>query len=265
MKVFISADIEGTAGIADWDETLRTHADWIEFRALMTEEVVAACDGARAAGATEVVIKDAHDSARNLIVERLPAFARVIRGWSGHPDGMMFGLDRSFSAAIYTGYHSKAGTEDNPLAHTSNLRISRLMLNGEIASEFTLNALCAALYDVPSALIAGDAGICTDARTMIPGIGTVETLRGFGPASDSISPARSRELIREGVEAALAGDLRANIPPVAGPYEVVIEFNTPVDAYRGSWYPGAKTHGPRAVGFASDDFFEILRALRFMK
>jgi D-amino peptidase len=265
MKVFISADIEGTAGIADWDETLRTHSDWIEFRALMTEEVIAACDGARAAGATEVVIKDAHDSARNLIVERLPAFARVIRGWSGHPDGMMFGLDRSFSAAIYTGYHSKAGAEDNPLAHTSNLRISRLMLNGEIASEFTLNALCAALYEVPSALIAGDAGICADARTMIPGIGTVETLRGFGPASDSISPARSRELIREGVEAALNRDLRANIPPVAGPYEVVIEFNTPVDAYRGSWYPGAKTHGPRAVGFASDDFFEILRALRFMK
>jgi D-amino peptidase len=265
MKVFISADIEGTAGIADWDETLRTHSDWIEFRTLMTEEVVAACDGARAAGATEVVIKDAHDSARNLIVERLPAFARVIRGWSGHPDAMMFGLDRNFSAAIYTGYHSKAGTEDNPLAHTSNLRISRLMLNGEIASEFTLNALCAALYDVPSALIAGDAGICADARAMIPGIGTVETLRGFGPASDSISPARSRELIREGVEAALNRDLRANIPPVAGPYEVVIEFNTPVDAYRGSWYPGAKTHGPRAVGFASDDFFEILRALRFMK
>ena len=71
MKVFISADIEGTAGIADWDETERTHADWAEFRALMTGEVLAACQGAHAAGAEEVVIKDAHDSARNLIVDRL--------------------------------------------------------------------------------------------------------------------------------------------------------------------------------------------------
>lgn len=265
MKIFISADIEGTAGIADWDETLRTHSDWNEFRGLMTEEVVAACEGAYAAGATEVVIKDAHDSGRNLIVDRLPSFVRVIRGWSGHPDGMMFGLERGFAAAVYTGYHSKAGTEDNPLAHTSNQRISRLMLNGENASEFTLNALCAGLYGVPSALIAGDAGICADARAMVPGIATVETLRGFGPATDSISPARSRELIREGVEVALKGDLKANITPVQGPYEVVIEFNTPVDAYRGSWYPGAKMHGLRAVGFASDDFFEILRALRFMK
>ena len=72
MKVFISADIEGTAGIAHWNEADRTHPDWAEFRALMTGEVVAACEGARAAGATEVVIKDAHDSGRNLLHDRLP-------------------------------------------------------------------------------------------------------------------------------------------------------------------------------------------------
>ncbi len=265
MKIFISADIEGSAGIADWDETERTHPDWAEFRALMTAEVCAACEGARAAGATEILVKDAHDSGRNLILERLPEDARVIRSWSGHPDGMMFGLERGFAAALCTGYHSKAGTEDNPLAHTSNRRISRLMLNGENASEFTINALCAGLYGVPMAFLAGDAGICAEARAMIPGIATVETLRGFGPATESISPARSRALIREGVEAALRRDLSALVATPQGPHEVVIEFNTPVDAYRGSWYPGAKSHGPRAVGFASPDFFEILRALRFMK
>ncbi|TKT74463.1 M55 family metallopeptidase [Aquamicrobium sp. LC103] len=264
MKIFISADIEGTAGINHWDETIHGHADWTEYRALMTAEVLAACEGARAAGATEVVVKDAHDSGRNLLVERLPDYVRIVRNWSGHPDQMMFGVDDSFAAAIYTGYHSKAGTEDNPLAHTSNLKISRLLLNGEVASEFTINALCAALYGVPSVFLAGDAGICADARAMIPGMATVETLFGAGPASNSIAPARSCRLICEGVEAALANGA-GGVPSTNGPWEVVVEFVNPVNAYQSRWYPGATAHGPRAVAFEASNFFEILRALRFIK
>ncbi|WP_027998967.1 M55 family metallopeptidase [Sinorhizobium arboris] len=265
MKVFISADIEGTAGIAHWDEADRAHADWAEFRALMTAEVVAACEGARAAGATEVVIKDAHDSGRNLILDRLPDYARIVRGWSGHPDGMMFGLDEGFAAAVYTGYHSKAGSEANPLAHTSNLRISRLLLNGEVASEFTVNALCAAGYGVPSVFLAGDRGICAEARAMVPGLATAETLDGKGSATTSISPSWSRRLIREGVAGALSGDFAQALPVRADCYEAVIEFNNPSDAYRAGWYPGARAHGPRAVAFAHADYSEILRALVFLK
>lgn len=265
MKIFISADIEGTAGIAHWDEARRTHADWAEFRALMTAEVVAACEGARAAGATEVVIKDAHDSGRNLILDPLPDYVRIVRGWSGHPDEMMFGLDAGFAAALYTGYHAKAGSEANPLAHTSNLRISRLLLNGEVASEFTFNALCAARYGVPSVFLAGDAEICAEARAMVPGLSTVETLDGKGPAATAISPAWSRRAIREGVEAALSGDVAKALPAMPEHFEVVVEFTNPVDAYRTGWYPGAKAHGPRAVAFAHRDFAEILRALLFIK
>lgn len=265
MKVFICADIEGTAGINHWDETIHGKADWAEFRVLMTNEVLAACEGARAAGATEIVIKDAHDSGRNILVERLPEDARIVRNWSGHPDSMMFGLDDSFDAAIYTGYHSKAGEEGNPLAHTSNDKISRLILNGEVISEFTYNALCAGLYGVPSVFMAGDEGICADARAMLPGITTVETMRGFGPASNSISPARSCRLIREGVETALKGEFRKLVPATDGPWEVVVEFNNPITAYSVSWYPGAKLHGKRAVSFGHQDYFEILRALKFIK
>lgn len=265
MKVFISADIEGTAGIAQWDEADRNHPDWNEFRALMTAEVVAACEGARAAGATEVVIKDAHSSGRNLILDRLPDYARIVRGWSGHPDEMMYGIDAGFAAAIYTGYHSKAGTEVNPLAHTSNMRISRLLLNGEVASEFTFNALCAAGYGVPSVFLAGDEGICAEARAMVPGLAAVETLDGRGHATTSISPAWSRRLIREGVAAALSGDFAQALPAKAEHYEVIIEFSTPGEAYRASWYPGARTHGLRAIAFEHSDFSEILRALLFLK
>jgi D-amino peptidase len=265
MKIFISADIEGTAGIQSWNEAEKTHADYAEFRALMTAEVLAACDGAMAAGATEIVIKDAHDSGRNLLLENLPPCVRIIRGWSGHPDGMMFGIDDSFDAAIYTGYHAKAGVEDNPLAHTSNLRISRLILNGEVASEFTMNALCAARYGVTSVFLSGDDGICADARAMVPGIVTVETLRGAGPATNSIAPSAARAAIREGVAKALRDKARPAPPRIPERVEMVIEFNNPVEAYRASWYPGARPAGPRAVAFASDDYFEVLRAYRFMK
>lgn len=264
MKVFLSADIEGTAGIAHWDEADRSHADYHEFRALMTAEVIAACEGARAAGAEDVVVKDAHDSGRNLIVDLLPDYVRIIRGWSGHPDGMMFGLTEGFAAAIYVGYHSKAGTETNPLAHTTTTRIARLLLNGEVASEFTMNAHCAARYGVPSAFLAGDAGISADARAMIPGIVTVETLDGVGRAANSLSPRRARTLIRQGVETALSRDLSALLPRPAEDYEAVVEFCNPSDAYRASWYPGARSHGARAVAIATTDFFNIQRALRFM-
>lgn len=264
MKVFLSADIEGTAGIAHWDEARKTHSDYAEFQALMTAEVVAACEGARAAGADEVVIKDAHSSARNLIVEALPDYARVTRGWSGHPDLMMFGLGPDFSAAIYTGYHARAGSEANPLAHTLTLQINRLLLNGEPASELTLNALCAARYGVPSVFLSGDAEICADAARMMPGIETVATLEGTGHSTSCLSPQRARVMIREGVEHALAGDRPTRMPALSDHYEIVIEFNTPADAYKAGWYPGATGHGPRAVAFETTDFFEIQRAVRFM-
>lgn len=264
MKVFLSADIEGTAGIAHWDEAERTHPDHQEFRDLMTAEVVAACEGARAAGATEILVKDAHDSGRNLRLDRLPDYVRIMRGWSGHPDAVMFGLASDFTAAIYTGYHAKAGSEANPLAHTTTLRISRLILNGDVASEFTINALCAARYNVPSVFLAGDAEICSDAEALVPGIKTVATSEGFGRASLSISPARACDAIREGVEAALAAAPFRQIPPLAGPFEVVVEFVNPTDAWRASWYPGASAHGSRAVAFEADNFFEIQRALRFL-
>lgn len=265
MKIFISADIEGTAGIQSWDEAERTHADHREFRELMTAEVLAACEGAQAAGAIDIVIKDAHDSGRNLILDRLPSCARIVRGWSGHPDTMMFGADESFDAALYTGYHSKAGVEDNPLAHTSTLRISRLLLNGEVASEFTVNALCAARYGLRSVFLSGDEGICADARALVPDIVTVATLKGVGASTISLAPKAARTAISEGVEKALAGRVQHAVPKIPDHVELVIEFSNPVDAYRASWYPGVRKAGPRAVAFASNDYFEVLRAYRFMR
>ena len=264
MKVFISADIEGTAGITNWDEARKGHPEYAEFREYMTDELVAACEGARAAGATEIVVKDAHSTARNLILSKLPDYVRIVRGWSGHPDAMMFGIDESFDAALYTGYHNKAGTDTNPLAHTLTGTVSRMFLNGEIASEYTLNAHCAARYGVPSVFLSGDAGMCGEAKALVADIATVATSQGFGPATSSLSPQGSVKAIRETVEAALSRDLSPCLPKLADSFELVVEFTTPIEAFKGSWYPDIEHPAPRTLRFRANDFFDIQRAIRFV-
>jgi D-amino peptidase len=264
MKVYISADIEGTTGITNWEEADKSHPTYMEFRERMTDEVVAACEGAIEAGAKEIVIKDAHGSGRNIIAARLPDCAKLVRAWSGHPFCMVQELDESFDALIFVGYHAKAGSDDNPLAHTLRLRVAHLMINGEIASEFHMHALAGALVGVPSVFLSGDAGICTDAGRIAPGIVTVPVSRGIGPSTMSIAPSLARQQIRAGVAKALRGDLKARKITLPKHFSLEIKYTTPVDAYRASWYPGAKLAAARIVQFESGDYFEILRAINFM-
>jgi D-amino peptidase len=264
MKVFISADIEGTAGITHWDEADKTHPTYMEFRERMTDEVVAACEGAIVAGAKDILIKDAHDSGRNIIASRLPDCARLIRGWSGHPFSMVQELDESFDALLFVGYHAKAGSDDNPLAHTLRLRIMHLAINGEIAPEFQIYSYAAALVKVPAVFLSGDSGICNDAQRINPDIVTVPVSRGIGPSTLSIAPSLALKEIRAGVTRALQGDRAACRLTLPKHFTLEIKYTTPVDAYRASWYPGAKHSAPRTVQFEADDYFEILRAIKFM-
>ena len=263
MKVFISADIEGTAGITAWTEAMKDEKGYAEFRKYMTNEVIAACEGARAAGATEIVVKDAHQTGRNLIIGDLPADVRVVRGWSGHPHKMMWGIDESFDAALYTGYHNHNGSNTNPLAHTFTGAL-RLRLNGELASEFTINSLCAAAVEVPSVFLSGDTGICEGARTAVPGLTAVAVSEGHGPGTISMTPTRATEAIREGVEVALSGSMEDCLPRLPDRIRLDFGYPNPTAAYRASWYPGATLIGPCDARFETDDFFEAQRALLFM-
>jgi D-amino peptidase len=264
MKVFISADIEGTAGITNWEEADKTHPTYQEFRERMTDEVVAACEGAIEAGAKEILIKDAHGSGRNIIAARLPDCAKLIRGWSGHPFCMVQELDESFDALMFVGYHAKAASDDNPLAHTLRLHVMHLMINGEIASEFHMHAFAGALVGVPSVFLSGDAGICTDAQRISPGIVTVPVSQGIGPSTVSIAPSLARKEIRAGVARALKEDFKGRRIKLPDDFTLEIKYTAPVQAYRASWYPGAELAAPRTVRFKSKDYFEVLRAINFM-
>jgi D-amino peptidase len=134
----------------------------------MSQEVACACLGAKAAGATMVYVKDAHDSARNIDVSMLPDFVKLHRGWEGGLCSMMAGLDRTFDAVMFVGYHSPSRSDGNPLSHTMNTHLYHVKINGIIASEFYINALYAAYLGIPVAFLSGDLNLKT--RTLKPSL-----------------------------------------------------------------------------------------------
>lgn len=263
-KIFISADIEGTAGITHWDETSKNHPDYPYYAKQMTQEVNAACLGALDAGADEILVKDAHDSARNIDPSALPVQARVLRGWTRNPFLMMAGLDSSFSGVMFTGYHSAAGTNTNPLSHTMNTKNNHVLINGEKASELLFNCLTAAWYGVPVYFVAGDAALCKWVQGVNPNIRTVATLEGVGNASVSIHPQLSVQRIREEVKAALAQDPQQMQFPLPEYFEVQINFKEHFSAYAGGFYPGATQLDERTVAFEASDWLDVLKFLFFV-
>ena len=232
----------------------------------MNAEVTAACEGALAVGATAVTVKDAHGSARNLHAGQLPAPTQLIRGWSGHPFGMVQNLDDSYDRAVFVGYHARAGAGGNPLAHTnSSMFVSEMRLNGAPVSEYRLHSLAAALVGVPVVFVSGDQTLCEEVAQHCPVTRTFATKWGEGPSQQSLHPDEAVSGIREGVEAALrevdAGAARLEIP---GHFMLELRYKDHTRAYAKSFYPGAKLGDPHTLVFETDDYFEILRILMFV-
>ncbi|MGE0006977.1 MAG: M55 family metallopeptidase [Parvibaculaceae bacterium] len=265
MKVYLSADIEGVAGISAWEELDRSSPEFHQFSDLMTEEVVAACSGARAAGTGEVVVQDAHWLGRNLLLARLPDYVRIVRGWSGHPLYMLQDLDESFQAVMFVGYHGAAQTDVSPVGHTYGGRnVFSLTINGHAGSEFLINSWAAELMKVPVAFISGDEEICGIAKELNPDILAVPVSRGNGPSSSSLSPMLARRTIRDMAEKALRGELASCRIALPDHFDMEIVFTNPGHARRAAWYPSARLAGPRTVRFSTGSYFEILRAIQFL-
>jgi D-amino peptidase len=263
MKVFISADIEGITGVTHWDETDLGKADSANAREQMTAEVVAACEGALEAGATEIWIKDAHDSGRNIIASKLPQETRLIRGWAPHPLMMMQELDETFQAAALIGYHSRAGSNTSPLAHTMTGAIVRVTVNGRDASEFLLNTYTAAMLKVPIVFVSGDKGLCEEVAGLNPAIGIVAVKEGIGNSTVSIHPELSIGRIKEGMTKALKGDLSKYRVALPDHFSVDIQYKDHTKAYLYSFYPGAKLKDPVTVHFENENYFDVLRFIFF--
>jgi D-amino peptidase len=264
MKIFISADIEGIAGITDWKEAKPGSSEYRPYQERMTAEVNAACLGALAAGAKEIWVRDAHWFARNLLHERLPREVRLVRGWSRHPYMMVQELDGSFDAAAFVGYHSMGGSGANPLAHTLTSSFQSVRINGKPVAEFHLYAGAAALEGVPAIFASGDQRLCEEVKAFEPHIETVATSYGHGSSTVSIHPELACERIREGMQRACTRDktqLAALLHRPQGPFVVEVTYNRAVDAYKNSFYPGAALKSDLIV--TSPEFLEVLRMLVF--
>jgi D-amino peptidase len=265
MKIYISVDIEGVAGITHWDEAEKGHPDWAEFREIMTHETLAAIDGARAAGATEIWVKDAHDSGRNLITTLLPADVTLIREWSGHPYSMIQELDESFSALVMIGFHASVGSEGNSLAHTLNTRTHMMTLNGAPVSEFRLCALAAASLGVPTVFVSGDKALMEEIKETNSHIGRLAVKEGRGQSTISMTPVAAQNAIRAGVEKSLRGKLKECLLSVPEKFTLDLTYVSPVLAYEKSFYPGCKYLGNRTNRVETTTIFDVMRALRFIK
>lgn len=264
MKLFISADIEGTCGIAHWDETEKGRDLYQHFAAQMSREVAAACEGARSAGWNEILVKDAHDSARNIDPDALPENVRIFRGWGADPLCMMAGLDSSFDGVVFTGYHSNVGSDANPLAHTMNTRLYQFLINGEPASELYINSLIASYLGVPVYCVAGDRGLCDWMKTKNPHTLTVPVVEGFGGGSISPQPQAAVRMIREAVEKALQMPRDEFLFPMPPSVQMTVSFREHQQARKGGFYPGAKKIDARTVAYESRDYMDVLKFMMFV-
>jgi D-amino peptidase len=254
MKVFISADMEGTAGVTDWEQVLPEHQDYARFRRLMTEEVNAAILGALEGGAKEIVVNDSHNTMRNLLIEELHPQAQLISG-SPKPYSMMQGIDNTFDVVFFTGYHAAAGTQNGILDHTySSLSVRQLKLGNLVVGEAGLNAALAGHFKVPVALVTGDATAVAQAKKLLGGAEAVAIKEPIGRlAARSYQPVEARRRIKEGATRALkrAKDLKPLILP--RPLMMEMEWTYTAMADRCMLIPAMTRVGPRTVGYKARD------------
>jgi len=263
LKVFISVDMEGISGVIHWDDTSRRGDDYSLFRKLMTQETNAAIEGALEAGATEILVRDAHDSARNILPDLLRQEAELLRDWSGGPLDMMEGIDKTFDAVIFIGYHARAGTPDAVLKHTMSGKIYDVVLNGKKMPEAGINGAIAGHFGVPVVMIAGDLAICKQAKELFGNIENVAVKEGIGNAAKMLHPLKAQELIKKKTIEALKRLKDFKPFKLKPPFKMEVTFKDEERAQNASWIPGAKRTGNMSVSFTSNDLMEVLKFFKF--
>lgn len=263
MKVYISVDIEGTAGTTSWASTNLGDKEHAAAAREMTLEAVAACQGAIEAGATEIYVKDAHDSGRNMDLSLFPQEARVIFDWSLTPDSMIAGLDDTFDALMFVGYHSPAGLPGSPLCHTMNQGNNYVKINGSLASEFLLHAYTAASRGVPSVFISGDKMLCTHAAQHDPAITAVAVKDSLGRATINMPTSLACQKIRQGAKEALErrSQCRLKVPELP---TLEINFKDYFKALHASYYPGVTMVDDYTVRYTAKSMDELMTARMFI-
>jgi len=269
MKVFIVSDMEGVAGIVRWQQTKGGHAMYEEGRRLYTGEINAAVRGAKAAGATEIVVMDCHGagegwSFNSLIPEELDADCEFVvqNEWTEYVEYLEGGVD----AALFVGMHAMSGTRDGVLAHmVSGSSWWRLRFNDVEVGETGINAALCGTWGCPVLLVTGDEATCREGKALLGhGLTTVAVKTGLGRFSARQLPAAAaRERIERGAQQALA-DLSAVRPyDVGKPCSIVVDFNTSDDVEKLRHRPGVEITGTRQITSRAEDWWTAWRQFFF--
>ena len=263
MNVFICADIEGVTTTTTWDETNPSHSSYGLHAKQMTEEVLACIRGAKKAGAKQIVVKDAHGPGTNIDPSVMPSGVCLLRGWSGHPDGMVEGIDMSYDAAMFVGHHSAAGKTGSPMAHTYSGRCNYIKINGEFASEFLIYSYACANKRVPTVFLSGDRCLCDDSQNLHPKLVTCPVKDGNGAMTVNYSPADTLKEIAELSEKALTQDLTGALVKLPKFFEVELCFKDHAHAKKVSYFPFPKMKkvSDHIISFTTIDYDEVLRTL----
>jgi D-amino peptidase len=268
MKILISADMEGVAGVSHWVQVTpaegraaraTSSVEYERARLRMTREVNAAAEGAFEAGATSVVVADAHGGKRNLLPDELDPRLRFVTG-SDNELGMMQAIaEPEIRAVFFTGYHAKAGTPGGPLAHTSTGWVHDVRVNGVSMGEYGMNAIIAGHFGVPVALVAGDdLAVAQTQRLLGERVVGVVTKRGYSLSSAQHSaPQAARDALRAGAVEALArlDELQPYVMPAGATVEIDLDHQARVTSC--GYLPGVVRAGERTLAIQPANGYEF--------
>jgi len=267
LKVYISADMEGITGVASVDQLGPANFEYQQARTWMTAEVLAAIQGARDAGATEFVVSDSHGNGESLLIDKFPSDVpiTIVRSFP-RPLGMMEGIDSSFAAVIFIGYHASTSSTTGVRAHTmSSALLTRIALNGTSMSEAGINAAIAAHFGVPVVMITGDDAIVEESKQRFGAIEGVAVKKAIGfHSTATLTPDVAQAMIREHAKTAVSR--RASMKPysVTKPITVDVSFKNyrPVELL--GYLPNIQRIDSHTVRYTARDVLDVSRFLEFI-
>ena len=264
-KVYISVDMEGISGVSGSDQTAAGQPEYGRSRKLMAEDANAAIRGAFNGGATEVLVNESHGSQRNLLPEDLDPRARLI-SHSFKRHGMMEGLDDSFHAVIFVGYHAKAQAPRGLFAHTGSGVVRDLRINGDSVGEGGMNALLADWFGVPVVMVTGDDAAVDEVKARVPGIRGVAVKRAINVNAVEMKPLRqARQEIEEAAAAAVKAITGAKgTPKRAAQYRVELQYNNFTYPEIATAFGEIDLVSPNTVGFTRKTMPEAYRLIRVL-
>lgn len=264
LKVFISVDMEGTVGAVTGEQLGPQGFEYERFREFMTRETNAAIEGARQAGATEFVVADAHGN-ENLLIDQLPRDVTIVRSWP-RPLQMMEGIDSTFDAVFFIGYHAGTTNPKGVRAHTfSSANLADVRLNGTSMPEAGVNAAIAGHFAVPVVLISGDDAIVAEARELLGDIeGAVVKWAVSFHAARTLTPQAAYDLIREKARGALQRIDDFEPYTLHGPITLDVRFKNYRPAQLLAYLPIVEQTDAHSIRFVGRDMVEVSRFMEFM-